>query len=388
MALKTPGNKIVLPVILVTAISFFLIIHPLTDTTEGVQPGDLSGDSLQAVQSVDPEQGSDITSPKLMDAHDPNDRIVTINMTGDILLASRVGEVIKQKGTDYPWLGIRDILSSADITVGNLECAVSDKSYKPIPDKQYTFLASPEALAGMQNSGINVVTLANNHILDFGAGAMGDTLALLKEYGISYTGAGKDIKQAAAPVLIEKNGLKVGVLAFSFVFPEGWWVAGSKHLGIASGYDHDLVYRSVEELNATADLTIVSLHWGEELAEQPTNKEKNIAHKLVDLGADIILGHHPHVLQGLEKYKHGLICYSAGNFIFTQSRDVRARQSIILQVEAGSNGIKGARVIPMWIEYGRTVLADEAEYTSIINRMQTLSEPFATMLDESGELVS
>jgi poly-gamma-glutamate synthesis protein (capsule biosynthesis protein) len=320
------------------------------------------------------------------DTNDGNDKTAVISMVGDIMLASGMGEVIEKKGPGYPWQGVRDILAGADVTLGNLECAVSDKKYEPVPGKQYTFLARPEALAGARDAGIDVLALANNHILDYGVAAMADTLDLLEDNGIMCTGAGKDLLRAASPVLIEKNGLRVGVLAFSYVFPQGWWVAGAGHPGLAGGYDYDLVYRSVRDLSAITDITVVAVHWGKELADRPTEAQKKLAHNLVDRGADVVWGHHPHVLQGIEIYNKGLIAYSLGNFIFTVSRDVRGRQSAILQADAGPGGITGARVIPAWIEYGRTVPADEKKHAVIIQRLRALSEPLGTAIDENGEI--
>lgn len=315
------------------------------------------------------------------------DKQVTVNMTGDIMLASRVGEVIKKHGYDYPWLGVRDVLADADITIGNLECSVGAKDYQPMPDKQFTFLATPDALLGAKNAGIDVVTLANNHILDFGVGALEETLMHLDEYDIKHTGAGKNIAQALTPVIIEKNGLKIGVLALSNIFPRGYWVAGENKPGLISGYDYDTVFRSVKELSSTTDLTCVSIHWGEELADWPSQEQRRLSHRLVDQGADVIWGHHPHVIQGFERYNNALIAYSTGNFVFTLSRDMRGRQGIIFQVDAGSAGITGARVIPSWIEYGRTVLADQTQSATIIQRLQTNSRPFGTVINDSGEII-
>jgi len=314
-------------------------------------------------------------------------RQITINFTGDIMLASRVGEVIREKGVDYPWAQVQDTLASADITVGNLECAVGGGNYTPVPDKKFTFLAVPESIAGARRAGIDVLTLANNHVLDFGPEALLETILVLKNNDILYTGAGGNAQEALEPVILERNGLKVGIVAFSLVVPWLQWVAGPNTPGINSGYHYEQVYNSVRELDKETDLVIVSLHWGTELADKPTLQQQELARKLIDLGADVVVGHHPHVLQGLEIYKQGLIAYSLGNFIFTLSGDYRGRQSMILQVDAGDRGIYGARVYPAQIEYGRTVPAGEKDRLAIIKRLQNLSLEFNTNINDEGEIL-
>ncbi|SFF99142.1 poly-gamma-glutamate synthesis protein (capsule biosynthesis protein) [Desulfotomaculum arcticum] len=313
-------------------------------------------------------------------------QVLSINMTGDIMLASNLGEAIKSRGTDFPWLDVRDILAAADFTIGNLECAVGSGDYQPVPNKQYTFLAAPDALAGLQKAGFDVLTLANNHILDFGTDALAETLVNLDNCGILHAGAGISKNEAIKPTILEKNGIKIGIIAFSRIFPEGWWVAGTDNPGIASGHDYQMLLHTINELSKQVDIVIISMHWGEEMSDMPTIIQQNLAHKLIESGADCILGHHPHVLQGVESYNNGLIFYSAGNFIFTLSRDTRGRQSVIINIDVDKSGICGARLIPAWIEPGRTILADEKTSAAIIKRLQNLSGSMGTTIDANGEI--
>ena len=176
------------------------------------------------------------------------------------------------------------------------------------------------------------------------------------------------------------------MLAFSYVIPKSSWVAGHNQPGTTSGYDYEQVYESVKNLSQKTNITVVSLHWGRELADRPSKQQQKLARRLVELGADIILGHHPHVLQGLEQYKNGLIIYSAGNFIFTLSGDVRGRQSMVLQVDAASDGLTGARIHPAWIELGHTIPANETQKESIIKRLQKLSKELGTTVNGQGEI--
>ncbi len=378
-----PGGRkglltLVLIEIVVASALAFLIWGPVN-----MLPDILTGDGPLILENI-PESKPEIISENVL-VEDTNTTI-TINMVGDIMLASGIGEVIKQQGPGQPWLGLRDVLSAADITLGNLECAVGSDIHQPVPDKQYNFLAAPEALEGVKDAGFDVLTLANNHILDYGPAALLETISHLKDYGIEYTGAGENRAGAQKPVIINKNGVTVGVLAFSRVIPSVSWVAGENKPGLNSGYNNESVYEAVNLLSKQTDITIVSMHWGRELADAPEAEQIKLARELVDQGADIVFGHHPHVLQGLERYKKGLIAYSAGNFVFTLSRDARGRQSMILQVEADSGGITAARVLPAGIEYGKTVPADEQSSRTIMRRLQDLSGNLGTNIDDRGEI--
>lgn len=353
-------------------------VCPLSLTT------DVIGTKDNDTQPISENNG--MQPPITTNADESNTKTITINLVGDIMLASRVGEVIKEKGPDHPWTDLHEILSASDITLGNLECAVGSDNHQPVPDKQFTFLAAPEALGGAKNAGIDILTLANNHVLDYGPEAMLETIRHLEYYGIKHTGAGENQTSALKPVIINVNNVTVGVLAFSYVFPSGWWVAGENKAGLNSGYNYELVFSSVNELSKKTDITVVSLHWGRELADKPSVEQQKLARQLVEQGANIVIGHHPHVLQGLELYKNGLIAYSAGNFIFTLSNDIRGRQSMILQVDADSSGITAARVLPAWIEFGKTLSANEQGSSTVIRRLQDLSRNLDTNIDDRGEI--
>ncbi|MCG8401632.1 MAG: CapA family protein [Firmicutes bacterium] len=381
-------KKLCLSLILIETIAVFLLAFLTLNKGIGFLPTFLPRENIAVTESQTPEQQAGCqneTAPAFVGIND-KDRGISINLVGDIMLASRVGTAVEKHGPQYPWSAISDILSAADVTIGNLECAVGSGHYRPDPDKQFAFLANPEALKGARDAGVNVLTLANNHVLDFGPEALLDTIFHLENNGIKYTGAGANIDGALTPVIMERNGVTVGVLAFSYVIPRGWWVAGHNRPGTTSGHDYEQVYESVRDLSQKTNITVVSLHWGRELADRPSKQQQKLARRLVDLGADIILGHHPHVLQGLEQYKNSLIIYSAGNFIFTLSGDVRGRQSMILQVDAAPGGLTGVRIHPAWLEFGHTIPANETQTASIIRRLQKLSAELGTTVNDRGEI--
>ncbi|MFZ5644301.1 MAG: CapA family protein [Bacillota bacterium] len=312
------------------------------------------------------------------------DQKIIIAMAGDVLLASGVGAGILRNGPDYPWQDTARVLKYADIAIANLECAVSSRG-EPMPDKEYTFRATPDALKGAVNAGVDVFTLANNHVLDYGMTAFLDTMQHLEERGISYSGAGKNEDEAYSPVIINKNEKNIAVFAFSRVIPRTDWIAGKNKPGLASGYNYKLMLEKIKMAEEMADIIIVSIHWGQELDEFPNGEEINLARRIIDAGADVVIGHHPHVLQGVEFYRDKLIAYSLGNFIFTSSSH-KSRQGAILQVTFEDSGEFSARVIPTYISDGTTAILRGVDRKMVLGRMNNLSSQLGTVVTETGAL--
>lgn len=144
------------------------------------------------------------------------------------------------------------------------------------------------------------------------------------------------------------------------------------------------LFADVKALRSQVDLLVVSIHWGLELADHPRPQEQALAYMLVDAGTDLVFGHHPHVLQGLEFYNDGLIAYSAGNFIFTTPRDMRARQGMILQVRAGHGGVQEVVVVPTLVDAGRAKVLQGEDREQVLRRLETLSSPFGTVISTEG----
>jgi len=310
---------------------------------------------------------------------------VVISMAGDVLLASGVGYAIARYGPDYPWRDTAEVLRNSDIVIANLECSVSKRG-NPEPNKEFTFRAAPEALGGAVNAGVDIFTLANNHVLDFGQNAFADTLSYLRENNIKYTGAGMTEEEAWRPAMAESNGVKVAVLAFSRVIPGGHWVAGKEWPGVAGGFDQKIIAQRIKAVDSTAGETIVSVHWGNELDDFPDRKEIDLAHMMVEAGADIVIGHHPHVLQGIEIYRGKIIAYSLGNFIFTPASP-KAREGAILQVVTNGEGRK-ASIIPTFISDGSTQVLKGIDKKRVVDKMNRLSEIFGVFVDEEGRIIS
>jgi len=255
---------------------------------------------------------------------------ITLMFVGDIMLDRGVEYMIKKYGGgDYrfPFTKISDYLQKADILFGNLESIISDKGKRV--GSIYSFRADPKAIEALKHVGFNVLSVANNHIFDYGREAMEDNFQRLKTAGIDFVGGGFSEKEAHLPVIKEVEGVKIAFLAYTNLGSKHWQAKGD-FSGIAW-----LDERTGKDIKATkeiSDLLIVSMHFGDEYQSQPNSEQKYWAHLAIDAGADLVIGHHSHVIQGIEKYKQGYIVYSLGNFVFDQGFSEATMQGLLLEV--------------------------------------------------------
>jgi poly-gamma-glutamate capsule biosynthesis protein CapA/YwtB (metallophosphatase superfamily) len=273
---------------------------------------------------------------------------VKLAAAGDIQLGRGMREIISQRGGDYPFHATAGILRRADITFGNLECALS-RDATPLP-KRFSFKADPARAGDLATAGFDVLSLANNHSLDCGRGALAETLAALRQNHISPVGAGADAKAAEAPVILERNDIKIAFLARSMVPTEG--IIYREDAPTGASFDAEEILGAIRAARKQADIVIVSLHWGIEYARQPQEEQRRLAHQMIDAGASLIIGHHPHTPQPLEWYRGGVIAYSLGNFVFDASRD-RARAGAILECTLTRRGVASAQLRPILIFQGQ-----------------------------------
>lgn len=283
--------------------------------------------------------------------------VLNITAVGDILLGRGVSWWLakQQKGYTYPFEKVKDILKKGDVIFGNLEepFTSSEHSLTGIEQKgKYVLKNSPEAFYGIKYAGFNLLNLANNHILDYYDTGLYDTLKILDSDNIAHSGAGKDLDEARKPAIIEKNSIKIGMLSYTdmadIVYkgnPQISFIAGKSRAGVAPR-NMDYILKDIGQLRSQVDIVIISLHWGVEdsFAVQPQQVE--FAHKLLDSGADMILGHHPHHFQGIEIYKGKPIAYSLGNFIFDQNSPEN-QESFILQMEYKDKKLTNFSAIPI-----------------------------------------
>lgn len=220
------------------------------------------------------------------------------------------------------------LLNESDFNIANLECAITNDKTKEA-EKQYT-LSIPENIVGLfKDIGIGLFSLANNHILDYGEDAMLNTIEVLENNEIGYMGAGKNEDEAKKPYIKYIAGKSYAFFAASAVLPYEEWKATEDRAGVSNGYNISITCKEIKNLKGKVNKIIVFMHWGDELNETSSKEQKSIAYRLVDAGADLVVGAHPHVVQEIEYYKGVPIVYSLGNFMF----GMQMRDNILLEVQ-------------------------------------------------------
>ncbi|MCK4738639.1 MAG: CapA family protein [Deltaproteobacteria bacterium] len=251
----------------------------------------------------------------------PKPKEITLLALGDIMLSRGIGRAMVRRDNDYPFKFMDGYLKKGDIVFANLESMLGEskdkagRNKKPYFKKPYNFLATPEASKVLKKAGLTILSLANNHAMDFGPSPIAETRRLLSKEGIGFFGAGKNLREAREAASVNLGDTNFSFIGYTIAHPDVF--ATKEKPGAASIYER-YVIDDVRTLRKKTDVLIVSLHWGKEYKEQPTKWQRGLARKIIDAGADIIIGHHPHVLQGVEFYKNKPIAYSLGNFIFDQ----------------------------------------------------------------------
>lgn len=294
----------------------------------------------------------------------------TLAAVGDIRLDGPVGELIARLGPKHPVSQIRGLLQ-ADIVFGNLECSLTRRGEKR--PKTWNFRAPPKNLAALKEAGFGLLNLANNHSMDYGALGLLDTLRALRREGFLYIGGGRDIREAEELRVIESGGLRVGFFGFTSTFPKEAW-AGRKKPGVAYS-DFGRFPALIRRARRRVDVLVVSFHGGTELSPEPNEIQKAFAHAAVEAGADLVLGHHPHVLQALEVYKGAPILYSLGNFLFV-SPSPETRAAVIAKAALTTRGVESIEFIPVDTNWGRPVPAGaegRLKAYEALNRLGALS---------------
>jgi poly-gamma-glutamate synthesis protein (capsule biosynthesis protein) len=257
-------------------------------------------------------------------AAEPSIRLVFV---GDVMLADGPGQVI-ERGED-PFDPFADILQSADFTIGNLECVIATRGEEV--DKPWTFRAHPRTLSVLTKH-FDAVSLANNHTGDFGHEAFLEQLDLLKAAKLSKFGGGRNRAEAHRPLIVESQGIRIAFLGYNEFKPRSF-EAGETTPGVAWSVDEQVLADIASaRVNDRADLVIPMMHWGSEYEPVPDERQKALAHKMIDAGADVVVGGHPHCTQGTEIYKNKLIVYSLGNFVFDGFTEPEAKLGWVLRL--------------------------------------------------------
>ena len=276
--------------------------------------------SPEADSPANPEvsSGPDSPGPEIPAEAEPQP--VRLLFSGDIYLSDHVLNAYDRAGDISGVLddGYRSLIGEADYFAANQEFPFSSRGQQA-PDKQYTFRLPESRVSLMNEIGVDLVTLANNHALDFGTDALLDTVSTLDQAGILHVGAGADSEAARQPAIVDVNGVRVGFIGASRVIPVASWTAGASSPGMLTAYDPALLVQTIQETRPLCDYLVVLIHWGVERAEMPVDHQTSLSRQCIDAGADLVVGSHPHVLQGIEYYRGKPIVYSLGNFIFGSS---------------------------------------------------------------------
>lgn len=353
---------------------------PSSDEKTEAETGQ-TGTQMQETEAVTgtedalkPEQTGE---PEPEQTGEPEQTETTIIFTGDVLFANAFK-------TGYDAKGIEGVieeellqeLRDADILMVNNEFPFSDQG-APMADKQFTFRCSPSYVTALNEMGVDVVSLANNHTLDYGKAALSDTFTALDAAGILYGGAGETVERAEEVQIIEVNGKKYGFLAVSRVIPVADWKVENSAPGIFSCYDDTRLVELVQEAKKECDFLAVYPHWGVEYQAYPEEYQTRIAERCIEAGADVIVGSHTHCLQGVSYISGKPVFYSLGNFIFGQSID----RSAIVRVTVDTAGNASYELIPVYAAGGVTYGARGDKGAQICQYIDSISSGAAVGAD-------
>lgn len=355
-------------------VSADLILPAPTDTdadnhTETPSIPQTTGDT--AMQGTNPEPEPDVTIKT-----EP----VTLLFTGDVLLSDYVLNNYNSSGIEgvlSPEL--LSELSNADITVINNEFPFSTRGTQA-PDKQFTFRVDPKYVNVLTDMGVDIVTLANNHVLDFGPDALQDTFDTLDQAGIEYMGAGNDLSRAEALITKQAGGKTYGFLAASRVIPVVSWDIQNASPGVFTTYDPTRLLAAIRNAKETCDFLTVYVHWGIEREEYPQDYQVTMAKQYIDAGADLVIGSHPHVLQGISYYKEKPIFYSLGNFIF--NRDIPKTAAVKVTITGDEAPV--IQLLAGTAANARTVICEDEQKAGIYDYLECIST--GIVIDANGIL--
>lgn len=301
---------------------------------------------------------------------------VTFCGVGDVMLGREVGKTIQQKGAHYPFEQIAALIGQCDLAFLNLECPLTETG-EPL-SKRFVFKGVPSSAKGLAKAGFKIASVANNHTLDQGRDAFLETMETLRKNGLYPVGGGSNQHEARQPIILNAGGLRFAFLAFLDMLPDGLAYLedrpGPAYASIAE------IEQAVSAARKEADVVIVSFHWGAERSSVPTMNQIEYAHRVIDAGADLVIGHHPHVLQSVELYHGKPIVYSLGNFVF-DNHDLPQRQSMIFGCTFEKGKVSNLHAIPVIIEGDRPRPASREEAKEIFESIRTAPAGFNIQFD-------
>ena len=276
-------------------------------------------------------------------------RTVTLHAVGDIALGDHplctgfgTHSRMRREAASFPFAHVKSLLAGADLRFGNLECTLSERNLKPNDYHSVQMRGHEAYVAGLVGAGFEVLNHANNHSMQHGKDPFRDTLRLLEQANIAVCGVARG--NASVPAMVTVKGLRVGFLGYS-LRPRQYFTETPLYAeGTTEGIGSD-----VRALRPASDIVVVSLHWGDEFIDRPSPADVQLAHDVIDAGADLIIGHHPHVLRGVERHGRGWIVYSLGNFVCDMLWEEELRETAICECRLTAAGVEDVRLIPVRI---------------------------------------
>ncbi len=280
---------------------------------------------------------------------------LTMTMVGDVMMGRYVNDVVEQHGTEYVFRYVSPYFKNSDYVSGNFDQTVllkEEKEYKKA-DKQMGLHTNENVVKAMKEQGFTLFNLANTNTMNYGEIGLLDTLKTFKNEEIEVVGAGENLESAKNIIYKEINGVRVATIGFTDVYPEKS-NATDKRAGVLT-MDPDLLFELIGKAKdanqGNADLVVVNANWGQEYDSEPSPRQQKLGRAMIDAGADIIVGHHPHVLQSVEAYKKGIIFYSLGNFVFDQGW-TKTKDSALVQYNLDANGQAKVEIVPLVLKEG------------------------------------
>lgn len=355
--------------------------NPSLETIAQEKNGDLAGDgqSTEALMENGGTESVENTENREPEGSPAEENAqTTMLFAGDVLLRSYFREHYPSEGIGCAISSdLQDEFVNADIAMVNQEFPFSTRGM-PMEDKQYTFRVDPSYVTVLNDLGIDIVTLANNHVLDYGKEALFDTFTTLDEAGIRYVGAGESKERAEELQTFEAGGKTFGILAASRVIPVVEWNVENDVPGVFTTYDGTALCEAIRKAKQTCDFVAVYVHWGVEYQEYPEEYQRTLAKQYIDSGADFVVGTHTHCLQGIEYYKGKPVFYGLGNFGFGGTIE----KTLAVRVTVSGSGSVECSLIPAKAANGCTVRLEGEEAAELYRYMEEISE--GIVIDEQG----
>ncbi|HOX21715.1 MAG TPA: CapA family protein [Candidatus Paceibacterota bacterium] len=319
------------------------------------------------------------TNPTISPSPSPQNNEVAVLFLGDVMLSRGVAyQIYQNNDLYYPFYNIRALLQQNDFVFANFESPLIPG--RQIHTGEMAFRVDENLAPVLKGLNFSILSLANNHMLDFGQKGLSNTLKILDENKIQYIGAGENYQEAHQYKILEKNDIKIAFLAYNDNDVILATNEATENRPGTAFMDLGALKMDLAEAKKSADFVIISIHSGTEYEENPNNRQIKFAHAAIDSGANLVIGHHPHVVQPIEKYENGYIFYSLGNCVFDQAWSKETTEGIAAQIVFTKNEIKDIKILPLLIEnYSQPKIISQNDnqetFQGIINRLKLPVDP-------------